>query len=256
MRVLRALALCLLVGFGSCAQLSGSAPTVDDSVLIAAVKECNAPLNSTPVAANDYMQVGFAKVFAACEVFFVAATRVQENANSANNTLTAGLAGATAILPLVEPSAAAVKAIAITGAGVLFGQTIINAYTNNYTFAGHLYKVRQLVYQEMAGYVTSVQNQGLPADTCIAYSNVQRLAQMCTIANMQALLDQQIALPSGAPVNTPNTPPPAAAGLVGAAPKASAVTRLPSAPPGGGSQSVSYFSVPAGQATVVPAASH
>ena len=34
------------------------------------------------------------------------------------------------------------------------------------------------------------------ANTCIAYANVQRLATKCTIANMQALLDSQVAIPS------------------------------------------------------------
>jgi hypothetical protein len=194
--------LCLLcfVSFGSCAQWN--TPTVDDQVIVARVNACNGP-GDGPKAANDYMQVGFANVYAACEVFFVDATRFQQNALATNQTLDAGLIGATSIINATTSAAAAVKAITITTAGIVFGKTIVNDYVTTYTFGTHLYKVRQLVQNDMDNYTSQV---AAPADTCIAYANVQKLATKCTLANMQALLDAQVAIPSQTVLKSPTTP--------------------------------------------------
>jgi hypothetical protein len=75
----------------------GDAPAVDDTVIVAKVQACNGP-GDTPKAANDYMQVGFSSVFAACEAFFVNATRFQQNALATSQTLDAGLIAATAVI--------------------------------------------------------------------------------------------------------------------------------------------------------------
>lgn len=64
-----ALLLCAS-GLGSCAQFPGEAAAVNDQVIIPCVTECNGPGNN-PEVANDYMQVGFSNVYAACEAFFV-----------------------------------------------------------------------------------------------------------------------------------------------------------------------------------------
>jgi hypothetical protein len=184
----------------SCTQLTGDVPSVDDTVIVAKVNECNTP-GDGPKPANDYMQVGFANIYAACEAFFVSATRFQQNALATSNTLDAGLAGATSIINVTNSTAAALKAITITTAGVTFGKAILNDYVTVYTFGTHLYKVRQLVQNDMDNYVGQV---AAPPDTCIAYANVQKLATRCTLANMQALLDAQVAIPSQAVSNGPN----------------------------------------------------
>lgn len=188
----RAACLLSLIGLGACAQLLGSAPTVDDALIVAKVNACNAP-GDGPKAANDYMQVGFANVYAACEAFFVNATKFQQNALATNQTLDAGLVGASSIITATSSTAAALKAITITTAGIVFGKAIVNDYVTVYTFGTHLYKVRQLVHDDMDNFAASV---GVPEDTCIAYAAVQKLAIKCTIANMQALLDAQVAIPS------------------------------------------------------------
>jgi hypothetical protein len=174
-------------------------PTVDDQLIVAKVNACNGP-GDGPKAANDYMQVGFANVYASCEVFFVNATKFQQNALATNQTLDAGLVGATSIANATMSTASALKAITITTAGIVLGKSIVNDYVTIYTFGTHLYKVRQLVQDDMDNFTASA---GTPADTCIAYANVQRLATKCTIANMQALLDAQVAIPSQ--VSTPQS---------------------------------------------------
>jgi transposase-like protein len=209
-----ALLFCAL-GLGSCVQLPGEAPiVVNDPVIIARVAECNGP-GDTPKAANDYMRVGFSNVYAACEAFFVSATRFQQNALATNNTLDSALVGATSIVNATSSTAAALKAITITTAGVVFGKALVNDLVTVYTFGTHLYKVRQLVQNDMDNFVANV---GAPADTCIAYASVQTLATKCTLANMQALLDAQVAIPSktvsttpGAPTGTATAPPGAVA---------------------------------------------
>jgi hypothetical protein len=139
------------------------------------------------------MQVGFANVYAACEAFFVSATKFQQNALATNQTLDAGLVGATSIINATSAAASAVKAITITTAGVVFGKAIVSDFSAVYSFGTHLYKVRQLVQNDMDNYASKA---APPADSCIAYANVQKLATKCTIANMQALLDAQVAIPS------------------------------------------------------------
>jgi hypothetical protein len=193
-----------IIGLASCAQLQGNGPTVDDQIILARVTACNAA-GDGPKAASDYMQVGFANVYAACEVFFVSATKFQQNALATDQTLDAGLIGATSILNATSSAATAVKAITITTAGIVLGKSIVNDYATIYTFGTHLYKVRQLIQNDMDNFVKQVVP---PADTCFAYANVQKLATKCTLANMQALLDAQVAIPSQ--VSNPAAAPPAA----------------------------------------------
>ncbi|ESY35293.1 hypothetical protein X747_28725 [Mesorhizobium sp. LNJC384A00] len=196
--------LMLSISLGACAQLLGSGPTVDDRIIVPRVAACNSA-SDTPKAANDYMQIGFANVYAACEAFFVDATRFQQNALATNQTLDSGLIGATSIITATSSAASAVKAITITTAGIVMGKSLLNNYTTTYAFGTHLYKVRQLVQNDMDNYAAKV---APPDDTCIAYANVQKLATKCTLANMQALLDAQVAIPSQ--ISSPATIPPAA----------------------------------------------
>jgi hypothetical protein len=222
----------------------GGVPTVDDAVIVARVNECNGP-GDTPKAANDYMQVGFANVYAACEAFFVNATRFQQNALATGQTLDAGLIGATSILNATVAPAAAAKAITITTAGIVFGKAVLNDYVTIYTFGTHLYKVRQLVQDDMDKFVTKLTNAGLPADTCIAYANVQTLATKCTLANMQALLDAQVAIQSTtAPPGSSGTPP-------APAPRAALASRAP-APRASVPPPAVFMGTPPVSSTVIP----
>jgi hypothetical protein len=187
----------------SCTPFFGDVPIVDDPVIVAKVNACNGPSDG-PKVASDYMQVGFANVYAACEAFFVNATRFQQNALATSNTLDAGLIGATSIVNATMSSAAAVKTITITTAGIVFGKAIVNDYVTIYTFGTHLYKVRQLVQSDLDNYAGAA---APPADTCIAYANVQKLATKCSLANMQALLDAQVAIPSQTVPTNSGAPP-------------------------------------------------
>ncbi len=204
---MRVVGLICIVCLGACAQWLGGTPVIDDPVIVARVSACNAP-GDGPKPANDYMQIGFASIYAACEVFFVDATKFQQNALATNQSLDAALVGATSIINATSSAASAVKAITITTAGIVFGKAIVNDYVTIYTFGTHLYKVRQLVQNDMDNYASRV---APPADTCIAYANVQKLATKCTLANMQALLDAQVAIPSQVSNPPPNPPAPAAA---------------------------------------------
>jgi hypothetical protein len=182
-------------------------PAIDDQLIVAKVNACNGP-GDGPIAANNYMQIGFANVYAACEAFFVSATKFQQNALATNQTLDAGLVGATSIANATMSTASALKAITITTAGIVFGKSIMNDYVTVYTFGTHLYKVRQLVQNDMDNFVVGA---GAPPNTCIAYANVQRLATKCTLSNMQGLLDSQVAIPSAV------APPPRDAHIAAAA---------------------------------------
>ena len=153
--------------------------------------------------------------------------QIQQNALATNQTLDAGLIGATSIINATSSAASAVKAITITTAGIVFGKAIMNDYVTTYTFGTHLYKVRQLVQNDMDNYVGKV---APPADTCIAYANVQKLATKCTLANMQALLDAQVAIPSQVSNPATTSPPvPAAAHAFRMAP--AIIAPLQSTPP-------------------------
>lgn len=200
-------ALSVAVGLASCSQWQGGVPAIDDQLIVAKVNACNGP-GDGPVAANNYMQIGFANVYASCEAFFVSATKFQQNALATNQTLDAGLVGATSIANATMSTASALKAITITTAGVVFGKSIMNDYVTVYTFGTHLYKVRQLVQNDMDNFVIGA---GAPPNTCIAYANVQRLATKCTLSNMQGLLDSQVAIPSAV------APPPRDAHIAAAA---------------------------------------
>ena len=177
------------IGLGSCAQWPGDMPSVDDQVIVAKVNTCNTA-DDSPKVANDYMQVGFAKVYAACEAFFVSATKFQQNALATNQTLDAGLVGVTSILNATSAAATAVKAISITTAGIVLGKAVISDFSTVYSFGTQLYKVRQLVQSDMDSYAA---NAASPADSCVAYADLQKMATKCTIANMQG---QQVAIPS------------------------------------------------------------
>ena len=229
--VRRVVGLFCVTVVGSCTQWLGDAPIVNDTVIVARINECNG-IGDTPKVANDYMQVGFANVYAACEAFFVNATRFQQNALATSQTLDAGLIGATSIINATSSTAAALKAITITTAGVVFGKAVLDDYTTIYTFGTHLYKVRQLVQNDMDNYASQV---SAPPDTCIAYANVQKLAIKCTMANMQALLDAQVAIPSQTVSNAPAAPaapaPAAPPGAHAALRMAPAYAPLQSSPP-------------------------
>lgn len=189
-----------------CAGLVGVSPIVDFQIIVEAVQSCDAP----PVGfstAPTFMEVGFRNVKAACEAFFVDATRAQQQALATNTTLDAGLVGAAAIINATNSAAAAAKALTITTAGVVFGKEIINQYVSIYTFNTHLYKVRKLVKDSMEDYILTARDNA-PANYCIAYSYISDLASLCTLAAMKANLDEQVALPSVI-VRTPTAHPPA-----------------------------------------------
>jgi hypothetical protein len=150
------------------------------------------------------MEVGFREVGQACEAFFVNATIAQRNALAGNKALDAGLVGTTAIVNAISNPADALKIITVTAAGIVFVKEIINQFTSIYTFGTHLYKVRQLVNGAMSKYADTARALGHPENYCIAYNYVADYARLCSLASMQALLDEQVAIPSGvAAVATP-----------------------------------------------------
>jgi hypothetical protein len=188
-------ALCFALSLGGCANLMGVDPTADYQVLIqAVVNSCD--LSPDPnVSPGTAMEVGFGQVQAACEAFFVQATRAQQIALASNNSLDAGLAGATTIIGLTSSAAAAVKAIGITTAGVVFGKAVVNDYISVFAFGTYLYKIRDLTTKSMEDYITKARSSP-PGNYCLAYTYVQKLATLCSLASLKSTLDEQVALPS------------------------------------------------------------
>jgi hypothetical protein len=199
----------LALALGGCSSLIGVSPDVDYQVVVVAVaQECDVAPGPgvSPVTA---MEIGFAKIQAACEGFFVDATRAQQAALATNQALDAGIVGATAILNATTSAAAAARAITITTAGVIFGKTLINDYVSIYTFNTYLYKVRQHVMTSMEDYMANAR-AAPPANYCLAYTYVQKLASLCTLAAMKSNLDQQVAIPATTGLTPSASPPPRA----------------------------------------------
>jgi hypothetical protein len=180
---------------GGCSRLVGVDPDADYQVLVAAVvQQCDtSPASSA--SPSTAMEVGFVKVQAACEGFFVEATRAQQNALAAKQGLDAALVGATAIINPTNSVAAALKAVTITTAGVVLTKALIDEYNSVYAFGPYLYKVREHVQNSMEKYMSD-SRASPPTNYCLAYTYVQKLAMLCSLAAMKADLDQQVALPS------------------------------------------------------------
>lgn len=201
MRVLALSSALLLAG---CNQtwLAGVSPDVDYEVVVASVvKDCDAPpgAHTDPTTA---MEVGFTKVQAACQAFFDEATRAQQNAVAANKGLDLLLVAATAVINPTVSAAAAAKAITITTAGVTLTKAIIDDVNSVYSFNNYLYKVQDHVTTSMEDYMARARGKP-PANYCLAYTYVQKLAMLCSLSTLKSTLDQQVALPA---VNTPNKP--------------------------------------------------
>lgn len=194
----------LTLSLGGCSSLIGVSPDVDyQMVVVAVAQECDLP-PAPGVTPPTAMEIGFAKIQAACEGFFVDATRAQQVALSTSHTLDAGLVGATSILNATTSAAAAARAITVTQAGVVFGKAILSDYISIYTFNTYLYKVRQHVQATMEDYIVTARGTP-PANYCLAYTYIQKLATLCTLAAMKANLDSQVAIPASVTLTTPMT---------------------------------------------------
>src|SRR3954447_24113069 len=179
---------------GSCSGLMGESPDVDyNNIIVPIVSDCSGGRRD----AIAVMEVGFAKVRAACEAFFVDATRYQQNALAMNNTIDVAQTAAAAIIPITNSASAAVKALAITTAGVAFGKSMVNQLANTYSFGTNLQKVRKLTVDSMDQFATYYRGAGnTPANACRAYSLVQEMALKCTLASLKDIEHQQMNLPS------------------------------------------------------------
>ncbi|MGY3494368.1 hypothetical protein [Bradyrhizobium sp. USDA 4502] len=190
--------LCLFP-LGACTALLGDAPDIDyDKVIVPVVTECYQPsftADQNKQYAISVMEVGFTKVRAACESFFVGATRVLQNQIMTDNTLNAGLAGAQSIFLATSSAASAAKAIAVTTAGVTFGKALADQIASVYAFGTHLPKIRQIANDSMDQYV-NLARQSPPSNACYAYSLVQQLALKCTLAALADIDNQQNNIPS------------------------------------------------------------
>ena len=201
---MRKIAIIGAVGMlGACSALDGVDPQVDYGVLAAETQSCS--VAPSPTSTPSEMKVaGFTYIGGACEAFFVDATKAQRNALYGGKVLDAGLVGTTAAVGATASAAAAVKTIAITTAVIVLGKEIINQANSSYTFGTHLYKVKQLVNGTMDDYVARHQND-VPENYCKAHEIVAGLARLCSLAAMQNLLDQQVAIPSAAGAATITT---------------------------------------------------
>jgi hypothetical protein len=187
---------------GGCSGLTGISPDVDYQVMVVAVvNQCDTPPgNNTDT--TTAMEIGFTKVQAACQVFFDEATRAQQNAVAANKGLDLLLVAATAIINPTVSAAAAAKAITITTAGVVLTKALIDDFNSVYAFNNYLYKVQDHVTTAMEDYMTKARAKP-PANYCMAYTYVQKLAMLCSLSTLKSTLDQQVALPA---INSPNKP--------------------------------------------------
>ena len=179
----------------SCSGLNGVAPENFD-VIFAATYDCGTA--SVP-ARNpaDFMIIGFTRVRAACEAFFVEAEVAQQQAIYGRRVLSAGLAGTVAAMAATASEAATVKTIGLTTAGVVFAKEAIDAFTATRTFGPGLYKVKHLVDQALDDYEAKNKDTQ-PANYCRAYHTVAGMARICSLASMRSMLNQQLAIPSAA----------------------------------------------------------
>jgi hypothetical protein len=207
MRVLAIFSLLLLT---SCYGLEGVSPDVDYQVLVAATSDCSAPPSALSSPGN-MMTRGFTQVNMACEAFFVDATKAQQDALFGNKSLDALQVATAAILGATASPAGSFKVLAITAAGVVLAKEVINQSTNIFAFGTHLYKVRELTKAAMSTYKVTAESNPPPTNYCKAYDYVVEYATMCSLASMNLLLDQQVAIPSAPVGNTPA----ATAGFVG-----------------------------------------
>ena len=131
-------ALSRVVGLASCAPWLGGSPAVDDQLIVA---------KSMPAMTGRWSDSREEATCSrlcerrCCVRAFVNATN-SADALATNQTLDAGLVGATSIADATMSTASALKAITITTAGIVFGKSIMNEYVTIYTFGTHLYKVR------------------------------------------------------------------------------------------------------------------
>lgn len=184
-----------------CSGLTGVSPDVDYQIMVVAVvSQCDTPPGRN-TDTTTAMEIGFTKVQAACQAFFDQ-TRVQQNAVAADKGLDVLLVAATAIINPTVAAAAAAKAITITTAGVVLTKALIDDFNSVYAFNNYLYKVQEHVTNAMEDYMTKARTKP-PANYCMAYTYVQKLAMLCSLSTLKSTLDQQVALPS---VNAPNKP--------------------------------------------------
>jgi hypothetical protein len=192
-------ALLCVLAVGGCT-LVGDAVDVDYAVIYPVVTQCYQPGTETENTryATSVMEVGFTKVRAACEAFFVDATRLQQNALATTSTLDAVLVGANSIITATSSGASAVKALAVTSAGIVLGKAIANQFSTIYAFGTHLQKIRKLAYDDMDQFTETARTSGAPTNACRAYSLVQELAMKCTLAALKDIESQQFAIRSAA----------------------------------------------------------
>lgn len=196
-------ALLCSLSLGGCNGLLGGISEVDyNTVIVPVVTECFQAGNNQQYAIA-VMEVGFTKVRAACEGFFVDATRFQQNALATNGTLDALLVGTTSIATATSSAASAVKIIAVTTAGIVLGKALVNQYATIYSFGTHLQKIRHLAYDDMDQFTDIARTTAQPTNACRAYSLVQELALKCTLAALKDIENQQLNIRS-APVPPAN----------------------------------------------------
>lgn len=196
---MRFVAVCFTVLLTGCSALDGISASVEYDALADATRDCSRR-PSEGSSPTNLMISGFINVKNACRVYFDRATRAQQEALIGNKTLDAGQIATIAVLGVTSSPAAAAKAITITAASVVLAKEIINQTVNTYTFNTHLSKVRELTVAAMADFQTKAEASP-PQNYCKAYDYVVDYASICSVASMQTLLDQQIAIPS-APVST------------------------------------------------------
>lgn len=192
---MRVLSLVLAAALGGCMTTVPTA--IDYEIVIGAViDKCGASRDGHPNASTA-MEVGFARVAAACEAFFDDATRAQQASLATSRGLDALLIGATAIINPTTSKEAAARAISITAAGVTLAKSIIEGTSSVYTFSKNLYKVREHVTTSMDTYAVNARNSP-PENYCLAYAYVQKYATLCSLSAMQSFHDLQMALPATA----------------------------------------------------------
>jgi hypothetical protein len=193
--VLRTIPIASLLWLTTCASPNGVNPDIDYRIIFSSViSECDRPISGY-ADPSAFMEVGFTKVQAACEIFFDDATRSQQNAQAANRGLDVLLVAATAVINPTVSAAAAAKAITITTAGIVFSKALIDDYNTVYAFGNYLYKVKKLTRTSMEDYMSKAR-AAPPANYCLAYTYVQKLAMLCSLSSLKASLDEQVALPS------------------------------------------------------------
>jgi hypothetical protein len=143
-----------------------------------------------------------------CDEFFDLLTRFNQDSSFVDKVLAASITAAT---PLMASYGVAANAIALTGATIAYGQNINKFASEIYAFAPYAGQLKRHVKEQMSDYLKNVSSDWrrgrLQDSACtstggcfnelerlvVVRGRAQQYANICSIANMRAIIDSSLA---------------------------------------------------------------